>query len=68
MQFIVEGFNAAMIRSPGISEWWSKANFIWDPEFRDYVEATAEAQRGDPHVFESLSWYALDDESKERAS
>ncbi len=54
-------FCAAIIKSPGLAQWWSSGRAFSNPRFVAHLEAVAQAEDILP-LHELLPWYALEEQ------
>ena len=62
MRKIVDIPNAAILRCPGTAKWWSAAKKVFANDFVRHMENQIELQADAPFFYESLPWYAWDED------
>jgi hypothetical protein len=55
--------NAAILRCPGIAQWWSLAKVAFPNDFAQYMDNQIASQSDTPFFYENLPWYAWDEDS-----
>lgn len=55
--------NAAILRCPGIAQWWSSAKVAFPNDFVQYMDNQVASQSDTPFFYENLPWYAWDEDS-----